>query len=186
MQPAIDHRLNEASVVLLSRVCGAREALLERVRIRHRRHNWLHAPWYAASKGGGALTIGDRIHVTSTHDPGLLGDDRHRWLRWILLMAHEVGHVQQAERFGFGVMGRMTFVLWAAWNYVRSFFLNGLKAHANAPFERKADLGRVMLRELLERTGGCNERHPIIKLLITNDAPAMRRWLAPEDPSASP
>lgn len=178
MRSAIDHRFNAATVTLLASVSGTQEGLLERVRIRHRRHNWLHAPWYAASKGGGALTVGDRIHVTSAHDPSLLGTDRVRWLRWILLMAHEVGHVRQAERFGFGVPGRIRFVLWASWNYVVSFLRNGLKAHAKAGFEREADIGRLQLRKLLERTGACDEHHAIIGLLMADDVQGTRRWLA--------
>ncbi len=173
----MDHRFNEATLALLSAVAGVPEDLLRQVRIRHRRHNWLHAPWYPASTGGGGLTIGDRIHVTPKHDPATLGTDPAGWLSWILLMAHEVGHVRQAERFGYGTWGRIRFTLWATGNYVVSFLRNGMKAHARAPFELDADRGRQRLRQLLERTGGCTAAHPLITLLMADDAKGVRTWL---------
>lgn len=173
-----DDRFNEATLTLLAAVTGVREDLLRHVRIRHRRHNWLRAPWYPASEGGGGLTIGDRIHVTPTHDPAMLGKDEERWFRWVLLMAHEVGHVRQAERFGFSNWGRVRFVLWAAKNYLVSFFRNGTKAHAKAPFELDADSGKRQLRLWLELGGGCRADNPVVAWLIANDAPAVKRWIA--------
>jgi len=173
-----DHRFNEATRALLTAVTGIPEDLLRRVRVRHRRYNWLHAPWYPASEGGGGLTVGDRIHVTPTHDPATLGNDPERWLRWVLLMAHEVGHVRQAQRFGSGTWGRSRFVLWATKNYVVSFFRNGRAAHAKAPFEVDADSGRKELRRWLEFSGGCRADHPVVAWLIANDVPAMERWVA--------
>ena len=173
-----EHAFNQATVLLLAAATGVDQELLLTVRIRHRKHNWLHAPWYPASHGGGALTIGRFIHVTGKHDPDTLGHDPQRWLNWTLLMAHEVGHVQQAEHFGFDIGGRTRFTLWAAKNYAVSFFRNGMNAHDAAPFELEAETGRVRLRALLERTGGCHTRHPIVAMLMTNDAQGMRNWLA--------
>lgn len=182
-----EHRLNGASNLLLSAATGAEEDLLALVRIRHRRHNWLHAPWYAASEGGGAMTIGHIIHVTPQHDPDALGQDAKRWLDWLLLMAHEVGHVRQAQRFGFTAWGRMRFTLWAAGNYITSFLRHGRKAHDRARFEIEAERGRLRLRAWLNATGGCTPDHPVIGYAMRNETEAMRAWIrANPAPSAAP
>lgn len=182
-----EHRLNGASNHLLSAATGAEEDLLALVRIRHQRHNWLHAPWYAASEGGGAMTIGHIIHVTPAHDPDALGQDAKRWLNWLLLMAHEVGHVRQAQRFGFTAWGRMRFTLWAARNYIISFLRHGRKAHDRARFEIEAERGRLRLRAWLNATGGCTPNHPVICYAMRNESEAMRAWIrANPAPSAAP
>lgn len=173
-----DHRFNEATVELLAATTGLPTERLREVKVSHRRHNWLHAPWYPAANGGGALTIGDRIHVTGGHDPETIGTDRSRWLAWVLLMAHEVGHVRQADEFGPSAFSRARFVLWAARNYTVSFFKNGLAAHAKAPFEVEAERGRQRLRLLLELSGDCQPHHPVVDLLIRNDLSGMQTWLA--------
>lgn len=171
-----EHRLNDATIVLLGDATGIPEALLARVRIRHRRHNWLRAPWYTAARGGGAMTIGHIIHVTSQQDPDSLGQDATRWLNWLLLMAHEAGHVRQAERFGHSAWGRAKFALWAAGNYAASFLRHGKKAHAMAPFELEAEEGRARLRAWLIATGGCTATHPVIGFAMRDDADAMHDW----------
>ncbi|MEO8590346.1 MAG: hypothetical protein ABI432_13310 [Flavobacteriales bacterium] len=172
-----DRHFNASTVALLSAVTGLSEALLHQVRILPRRSNWAHAPWYAASEGGGAMVIGDRIYVTARHEPERIGGDPERLLHWTLLMAHEVMHVGQAQRFGFDGLGRFRFLAWALGNYARSFLSHGRKAHANAPFEREAELGRQRLRQLLEATGGCTPQHPVIPLLLSDDGTEVLRWL---------
>ncbi len=172
-----EHRFNEATVTLLTAVTGVSPDTLRSVRVRHRRHNWLHAPWYPAAQGGGALTVGHLIHVTPTHDPDALGQDPRKWLYWILLMAHEVGHVRQAQRFGTGAWARIRFTLWASRNYAVSFVRNGSAAHAKAPFEVDADLGRKRLRNLLERTGGCHPEHPLVTMLMRDAVQPLQDWL---------
>lgn len=173
-----DQHFNGATVVLLSAITGSQEEVLRRVRILPRQRNWARAPWYAASEGGGAMVIGDRIYVTGRHEPARIGGDRERLLRWTLLMAHEVVHVGQAQRFGFDALGRLRFVAWATGNYARSFLLHGRRAHAKAPFELDAERGRERLRALMNATGGCTAEHPLIQLLLTDDETGMRRWLA--------
>ena len=171
------HALNAATVALLASVTAVPETLLQRVRVFHRRHNWLSAPWYVASKGGGGLTLGDRIYVTPAHAPLLLGADQYRWWRWLLLMAHEVGHVRQAQHFGFDSWGRTRFALWASLKYVESFLRNGRYAHDRAPFEVDAEKGRRALALLMELTGGCTADHPVVAMALCNDHTGMHRWL---------
>lgn len=182
-----EHRLNAGSILLLSAATGVEADLLTRVRIRHRRHNWLRAPWYAASAGGGAMTIGHIIHVTAQHDPAVLGQDQTRWLNWLLLMAHEAGHVRQAQRFGFTAWGRTRFTLWAARNYITSFLHHGRKAYDRASFEIEAEQGRLRLRAWLNATGGCAPDHPVVGYAMRNESEAMRAWIrANPAPSAAP
>ncbi len=169
--------MNAATVALLASVTAVPETLLQRVRVFHRRHNWLSAPWYAASKGGGGLTLGDRIYVTPAHAPLLLGADPDRWWRWLLLMAHEVGHVRQAQDFGSDVWGRTRFALWASVQYVGSFLRHGRHAHDRAPFEVEAERGRRTLALLMELTGGCSATHPVVAMALGNDHNGMLRWL---------
>ena len=173
-----NHHFNEATVLLLAATTVLSDDRLRQVQVAHRRHNWLHAPWYPASQGGGALTLGNRIYVTGTHDPEAIGEDPMRWLNWVLLMAHEVGHVRQADGFGYSIVARMRFVLWASSKYIASFTRNGLAAHAKAPFELEAERGRQRLRYVLDSTGGCTPQHPVIRLLVTNDHGTMGTWLA--------
>ncbi|HMC96025.1 MAG TPA: hypothetical protein VKG92_00085 [Flavobacteriales bacterium] len=173
-----DHHFNASTVVLLSAISGLPEELLIRVRIRARRHNWLHAPWYAASEGGGAMVIGDRIYVAPAHEPDRIANDPGRLLRWTLLMAHEVMHVRQALRFGYNAWGRSRFVTWAFMNYTSSFLHHGRNAHAKAAFEVEAEQGRRRLRALMNATGGCSPQHQLVGLLLNDDPSAMRRWLA--------
>ncbi len=175
--PMEGHLLNPASVGLLAAVTGVPEPLLLAVRVFHRRNNWLNAPWYAASRGGGGLTLGDRIYVTPEHDPALLDTDPERWWRWLLLMAHEVGHVRQAHHFGFDAWGRTRFALWASGKYVGSFLRNGSYAHDRAPFEVEAEGGRRALALLMELTGGCNAAHPVVGMAMRNDHAGMNQWL---------
>ena len=109
--------------------------------------------------------------------PLLLGADPYRWWRWLLLMAHEVGHVRQAQHFGFDSWGRTRFALWASLKYVESFLRNGRYAHDRAPFEVDAEKGRRALALLMELTGGCTADHPVVAMALCNDHTGMHRWL---------
>ena len=173
-----EHHFNGATATLLSAVTGLPEELLRTVRIRPRGRNWLHAPWYPATEGGGAMVIGDRIYVSPMHEPQRIAGDRERLLRWTLLMAHEVMHVGQARRFGYTASGRLRFLAWAGANYARSFINHGRAAHAKAAFEIEAEQGRQALRKLMNATGGCDAKHQLITLLLADDVSALRNWLA--------
>lgn len=169
-------RLNEATVLLLARVSGVEASLLRSVELRPRERNWLRAPWFGESPGG-AMVLGDRIYLSRTLFIAPTAGHPVTQLQWLLLLAHEVVHVQQAQRFGSGASGRMRFVFWAAGQYTRSFLLNGTKAYHHARFEQEAEMGRIALRALLQRTGGTTPDHPVVQLAMTDDVPGMKRWL---------
>lgn len=172
-----EHHFNSATATLLAAVTGLSADLLRTVRIRPRARNWVGAPWYAATAGGGAMVIGDRIYVSPIHEPDRIAGDRERLLRWTLLMAHEVMHVGQAQRFGYSAWGRFRFLTWSASNYAKSFLRNGRAAHAKAPFELEAEQGRRALRAFMNVTGGCNAQHQLITMLLADDESGVRRWL---------
>ena len=170
-------RLNEATVLLLARVSGVEASLLRSVELRPRERNWLRAPWFGESPGG-AMVLGDRIYLSRSLFMAPNAGHPVTQLQWLLLLAHEVVHVQQAQRFGSGASGRMRFAFWAAGQYTRSFLLNGTKAYHHARFEQEAEMGRIALRALLQRTGGAKPDHPVVQLAMTDDVPGMKRWLS--------
>jgi len=169
-------RLNEATVLLLCRVTGVDGALLRTVELRPRERNWLRAPWFGEDPGG-AMVLGRRIYLSRTLFHAPRSTDPHIQMQWLLLLAHEVVHVQQGRHFGIGAWGRTGFVLWAAAQYTRSFFFNGTKAYRHAGFELEAEAGRSALRQLLQRTGGLTSAHPALRMALGNDGPGIQRWL---------
>ena len=170
-------RLNEATVLLLARVTGVEASLLRSVELRPRERNWLRAPWFGESPGG-AMVLGDRIYLSQALFMAPTAGHPVTQLQWLLLLAHEVVHVQQAQRFGSGASSRMRFAFWAAGQYAHSFLVNGRNAYHQARFEREAEAGRNTLRALLQRTGGTKPDHPVVQLAMTDDVPGMNRWLS--------
>src|SRR5262245_37445158 len=123
--PLIDPEggLREATRCALLACTEAREPLLRLVRIREARENWLHAPWYSYERGG-AITVGQRIWFTRKwfaldgYGDGSIGST---W-KWLQHLAHEAGHLPQAERFGLGLLGKSryltTFVAQYGWRAI--------------------------------------------------------------------
>jgi hypothetical protein len=46
-----------------------------------------------------------------------------------------------------------------------------------ATMEREAEIGRSRLRELLRNTGGVHNGHPVIDLVLRNNATGMKEFL---------
>jgi hypothetical protein len=138
----------EATGLLLAAVSGVPVPMVRHVRVLPKERNWLRFPWYAAAKGGGAFLLGHRIYA---HQRFFRPQHAHAFL---LLLAHEVGHLPHAERFGNTAFGRLRFVCWAAGHYLRSAVRNGRQAHRMARIEQEAERGRWVLRELIKATPG--------------------------------
>ena len=134
-----DGRLTEPVRILLGAVSGVEDELLRRVQVLPKHRNWLHFPWYAAAKGGGAFVMGDRIYA---HQRFFLDAFT---IHFLYLLAHEVGHLPHAARFGHTAFGRMRFVCWATGHYLRSALRNGWHAHRLARIEQEAERGRWVL-----------------------------------------
>lgn len=149
---------------LLAAVSGVDNTLLYQVRVWPKDRNWLRFPWYAAAQGGGAFVMGDRIYAHRK----FFAPDEHR--AFLLLLAHEVGHLRHAEPFGFNALGRVRFVVWAAGHYLRSALRHGRHAHRLARIEQEAERGRWVLAQLINGTG-------ISLDLLLADEEGMRSWL---------
>lgn len=171
-----DGRLTEAARIALQAVSGVRCDLLEQARIRPAAANWLRAPWYRYARGG-ALTWGRSIYFTRRYfDPKDLGDGSvaSTWA-WLKLLAHEVGHLPQAERFGLDPVGRARYLAAFTWQYGTRAFTFQRDVHDGALLEIEADRGRWVL---LQAVQGDPPTHPLVLAVHGNDADATAVWCA--------
>lgn len=169
-----DGSLTEAAIVLLHAVSGVDPDLLRAVRIRPSRRNWLHAPWYPYSRGG-AITVGRTIWFTRIwSDPKGHGDGSlHSTWKWLLLLAHEVGHLPQAERFGRSFSAKTRYVSTFLWQYASRAMMLRRPVHDGSRLEREAELGRwVLLRSVDTR----DELDPIVRLVLAGRTDAVLAW----------
>jgi hypothetical protein len=173
-----DSGLCAAARSVLVQVSGVPEDLLLACRIRPRSRNLLHAPWFPASRGGGAMVLGRSIYFTpnwfnrtgrNAYGDGSLESTR----RWLLHLAHEVGHLAQARSFGTGSWGQSRYVAAFSAQYLwRALRLKG-DVHDGAPLEREAEVGAKVLRKLIGTQG---VRHPLVIGTHLNDLPAVSAW----------
>lgn len=161
----VDGRLTTPVRLLLGAVSGVGDHLLDPVRVYPKERNWLRFPWYAAARGGGAFVMGDRIYA---HRKFFATSESTSFL---LLLAHEVGHLPHAEPFGSSNAGKARFVLWAAGHYLRSAIRHGRQAHRYARIEQEAERGRWVLGALIKATA----QAPLFAHL--DDPERMREWL---------
>lgn len=168
-----DAHLTPLARQVLHAVAGVRMPLLEAARIRPSRANWLHAPWYSYHRGG-AITVGRTIWFTRKwFEAEGYGDGslRATW-NWLQHLAHEVGHIPQAERFGNDLAGKARYVLAFVSQYGgRAVRLAG-DVHDGAPLEIEADRGRWVLTRLLG-----TEAHPLVHALHRGDGTAVTEIL---------
>jgi hypothetical protein len=160
-----DGRLTGGVRLLLGAVSGVPDGLLHAVRVFPKERNWLRFPWYAAAQGGGAFVMGDRIFAHQRFfEPGA-------YRAFLFLLAHEVGHLPHAARFGASSTAKARFVCWAAGHYLRSALAHGRHAHRLARTEQEAERGRWVLAELTRLTPA----EPPFTLL--SDEQAMQAWI---------
>lgn len=174
-----DGGLQPATRLVLEAVARVPAPQLEACRVAHRRDHWLRVPWYGKAHGGGAIALGRTIRFTgnwfSTTGPHARGDGslRSTWL-WLSHLAHEVGHLPQAEAFGHHTGGRLHYVLAFAGQYAwRALALKG-DVHDGAPLERQADRGRWVLHRLV---GASPLTHPLVTAVHANDTEAAKAWI---------
>ncbi len=172
-----EDRLTAAAIELLAPIARVDRALLQAARIRPATANWLRAPWYRPHRGGGAITIGRTLFFNrnwfAAQGPGSRGDGsvESTW-RWIMHLAHEVGHLPQAERHGRHLAGRTAYVSRFAGQYLWGALTLRKRVHDDAPLEREADRGRWVLMRLV----GTAHAHPLIQALHAGDADAVAHW----------
>ena len=169
-----DGSLTEAAIVLLHAVSGVDLDLLRDARIKPSRTNWLRAPWYPYARGG-AITVGRTIWFTRIwFDPKGHGDGSllSTW-KWLLLLAHEVGHLPQAEHFGRGFFAKARYVGTFTWQYASRAVLFRHPVHDGSRLEREAELGRWVLLRSIDATA---ELDPMVKLVRSEDTDAVQAW----------
>ncbi|HEY0978507.1 MAG TPA: hypothetical protein VGE21_13625 [Flavobacteriales bacterium] len=166
--------LTRSATLALSAVSGVRTEMLDRARILPASRNWMRAPWYTYARGG-AMTVGRSIYFTRRYfDPQGLADGSigSTWA-WLRLLAHEVGHLPQAERFGRHATGIARYLAAFTWQYGSRALLLRKEVHDGAPLEIEADLGRWVLMELV---GSAPLGHPLVHAVHADDHTSVQRW----------
>ncbi len=170
--------LQPALLTALALVTRVNRSLLEACRIRPASGNWLRAPWYNPSHGGGAITLGRTIYFNRNWfwpaGEKARGDGslESSW-RWLGHLAHEVGHLPQAERYGLTLGGKVSYVAAFTGQYLwRALSLKG-QVHDGAALEREADRGRWVLQRLV---GAKPLAHPLVQAVHAGDAEAVKTW----------
>lgn len=165
--------LRPATTLLLHSVSKVPLPLLQACRVYPTRRNWLHFPWYSQRSGGGAVAIVDRIYASGRY----FGDSPQDGT-FLLLLAHEVGHLLHAKDYPMTAWGRTRFVLWTSGHYLRSLLRNGTDWHRNARIEQEAERGRWVLRRLFLHSGPRGSDQ-LLEHIRTDDANAVQQWLLP-------
>jgi hypothetical protein len=145
-----DEHLTPNARLALHTVTGVPMHLLDNVRVKPATENWLRAPWYKYHRGG-AMTIGRTIWFTRKwFDAEDYGDGSlmATW-NWLQHLAHEVGHLPQAERFGYGLIGKARYVMAFTKQYGGRAATLKHDVHDGAPLEIEADKGRWTLLQLV-------------------------------------
>ena len=182
-----DGCLTPVAVDLLAALAAVDRELLVRARVKRTGGDVLWFPWYRRRRGGGAFVVGRTIRFTpnwyaaSGYGRSSFGDrSRRSTLRWLMHLAHEVGHLPQAERFGQHALGRLRYLLAFAGQYGSRALLGRWPVHDGAPLEREADRGRWVLRELLvqDRRKGLL----LVKAVQAGDRDAVLGWLRQATP----
>lgn len=176
MTPPDTMRFNTATIQLLGAVTGMDHTRLRTITLAPRNRWLLGMPWYRDDPGG-AFVLGSTIHCTDGIFHAMQRGPDTKRLSWLLLMAHEVIHVEQAWRIGRERASVVRFAGWAVAQYTKSFFRNGLQAYSKATMEREAEVGRRVLRALLQHTGGCHPQHPVMTYVVNDDHQRMGAWL---------
>lgn len=175
-----DGSLTEAAILFLHAFTQVDEALLSRACIRRSSSNWLRAPWYPYHRGGG-ITIGRTIWFNRKwFDANGYGDStvESTW-QWALILAHEVGHLPQAERYGRSFFGKLRYVSAFTGQYTWRAITLRRQVHDRASLELEADRGRKALVRVI---GEARSAHPLIKALHTGDEAQLRLLLAEQRP----
>jgi RHS repeat-associated protein len=134
------YRFTKSAAHLLSLVSGVDKVYIENAVVQERAVGQ-YRPFYSASKGGGAITLGwNSIGATITYTENWFADDRSAYnghgygqdvYAWLALSSHEVGHLPQISREG-GLFGYLA-------EFAKQYAQAG--EHDGAPYEQEADEG---------------------------------------------
>ena len=139
-------RYGPAMSRLLSLVSEVKEDIIVNTKI-YTRHPLRYIPMYAALKGGGAITLGNKSWSSITYTENFFSTDKDYFGRaaygdnllvWIRLSAHEVIHLNHAHRFKSFIIYLLVF----AYQYIRY-------GHDGAPLEKEANEGPRVLANFI-------------------------------------
>jgi hypothetical protein len=178
-----DGKITASATAVLAHICRIDRTLLASATILPSSRNLLEVPWFSQSKGGGGMVIGRSIYFTSNWfrqgdgNTDFGNGTAYNTLRWLLLLSHEVGHLPQAARFGYGLVGRSRYLITFAIKYLW-YYLRGRKPFTDfMPLEIEADLGRKTMVNLIFDAGEPYEEHPLVQALHQNDPSTAIRWM---------
>jgi len=136
------YKFTKLAVHLLSLVSQVNKEVLTKTKI-IRRHYPEYIPWYRATSGGGAITLGNRRWSRIYYTENWFSDDHsiysnaaygsNLWV-WLRMTSHEVIHLTHALRFRFFILYLTVF----AYQYIRY-------GHDKAPLELEANAGTYRL-----------------------------------------
>lgn len=190
-----DTHLTPLARLALHTVTGVPMHLLDDVRVKPASANWLRVPWYRYHRGG-AMTVGRTIWFTRKwFDAEGYGDGslQATW-NWLKHLAHEVGHLPQAERFGYGLLGKARYILAFTRQYGGRAVALKSDVHDGARLEIEADIGRWALLRLIDNeplahslVSGLHEGNAVLVKeqcrILTNRAAELRRTYDAKSPS---
>lgn len=148
--------------------------VLEAARIRRSQQNWVRAPWYPYHRGG-AITVGRTIWFTRkwfANDGHGDGSVQSTW-RWLQHLAHEVGHLAQAQRYGLGLMGKSRYLAHFTLQYGWRAITFKRAVHDGASLEIEADLGRWVLAHMVGKAGA---QHSLVLAVHEGRMADVKAW----------
>ncbi len=134
------YKFTDSASHLLSLVSGVSKSTIQSVTVQERGVGQ-YRPFYSAKGGGGAITLGtSSTNANITYTENFFEDDSKAYngngygqnvKAWLLLSAHEVGHLPQIDSKG-GLMGYIG-------EFVKQYV--GAGGHDGASYEKEADKG---------------------------------------------
>jgi len=156
------YRFSPLMVELLHLVANVPKDILAQTKILPRTLR-RYIPFYAAHKGGGAITLGSDSWQSITFTENFFSTDQELFdgrayandlNSWLRMAAHEAGHLNHATRYKFLIIYLFVF----AYQYLRY-------GHDTAPLEIEAELGNKKLKQFqvyLHRHQGPQYLHQLI------------------------
>lgn len=155
---------NPVVTLIFSLCSGIDEKLVQSTRI-YPRSISRYIPWYRASKGGGAITLGSRSWHNITLTENFFSVDNEKYPGtayannfdlWMRLCAHEVGHIQHTQKYGLLLWYLIVF----AFEYLRY-------GHNGSRLEKEADLSSTEFSSFNSFVNGNAEQDAIQNLLLS-------------------
>lgn len=170
-QATNSYRFTNAASHLLSLVSGVDKRQIQNSVINERGFG-RYVPWYFASDGGGAVTLGTPSYHTITYTENFFEDDSSKYngngfgqdiYSWLSLSSHEVGHFSQINKEG------------SAWSYlgeIGSQYFTSF-SHDGADYEKEADKGSDLFGQFNNFVDKTYGRNSLVNLFENHTDPVI-------------